>query len=109
MPTPLCRNTGTYSEARAGGQLFSCGAFEISRFVISGRPLRGLGYVPKLSCEHYYLDKDCKGRKDAPGSESKPEAFATPTSTVYVAFVAPCGPWQAALCRACKLGPWAPC
>jgi hypothetical protein len=33
----LCRNTGTYSEARAGGQLLSCGDFGISRFVIAVR------------------------------------------------------------------------
>jgi hypothetical protein len=28
----------TYSEARAGGQLLSCGDFGISRFVIAVRP-----------------------------------------------------------------------
>ena len=72
----LSRNTGTYVEARVGGQLFSCGAFEISHVCNFGGGLpRGLGRVPKPSNEHEYFDAEYQGRNGTLESVSKPDTL----------------------------------
>jgi hypothetical protein len=65
-----------------GGQLFSCGAFEISRFVISGRPRRGLGHVPKPSNEHGHLANEYKGRNGTQEGVPKPDGFGPPSDAM---------------------------
>ena len=68
-----------YAEARAVVQFIFLRRLRNQSFcdLAAGGLPRGLGRVPKPSCEHDIFDKENKGRKGTAGNVSKTEGFRT--------------------------------